>query len=388
VTETSSSATEASAPGEHASAIISLGRGTAVMVASTLALLLFSLIGRVAVARHLSLTAFGDFNLAISFTGLLALVALLGLHQAIARTLAHESDPGMRRKVIRLGLVITSVAAAVASTSVYVLAPELAVLFSAGNVANVADLTLVFELFAGTLAMVLGTTFLAAIFQGFENAGPNAWFNQAMQPAAFVVFVVVFLVFRLDLYTATVAWLLSNVAMFVGILVYSVLKLPRYLPRAPIPPRPITGLFGLSVALWGVTTMQFVTAYADTLILGVFWSEANVGLYSAAMTLCRLILAGNGALTFIFLPVASRLHRQHDMPSLRRVFLTSTRWVLVITFPLLLLFTFLPGPSLVAVYGPDYTGASFALALLTLGAFVSVIVGPVKSTFAQFDPRS
>ncbi len=367
----------------HADAIISLGRGTSVMVISTMLLLLFNFLGRVAVARHLTLEEFGDFSLGISFTGLLSLVALLGLHQAIARTLAHETDPGMRRKVIRLGMFITLAAGVVASTAVYALAPQLASLFNPGGSAqNFADLRLIFQLFSVTLAMTLGTTFLASLFQGFENASANAWFNQVAQPAAFVVFVFAFLTFHFTLYLATLAWLLSNVAMFVGIVIYTVLKLPPLLPHAPISDRPITGLFTLSIALWGVTTMQFVTAYADTLIMGVFRPESTVGVYSAAMTLGRLILAGNGALTFIFLPVASRLHRDNDMESLRRVFVTSTRWVLVITLPLLLLFVLLPTISITAVYGAGYTSGSTALAILTIGAFISVVVGPVNSCLA------
>lgn len=368
---------------EHADAIISLGRGTSVMVLSTMLLLLFSFLGRVAVARHLTLEEFGDFSLGISFTGLLSLVALLGLHQAIARTLAHESDPGMRRKVARLGMVITTVAAAVGSSSVYLLAPQLAALFNpAGSPANFADLTLVFRLFSVTLAMTLGTTLLASLFQGFENASANAWFNQVAQPAAFVVFVFIFLAFHLTLYLATVAWVLSNVTMFAGILVYTVVKLPPFLPRAPIPDRPITGLFSLSVALWGVSTLQFVTAYGDTLILGAFRPESSVGMYSASMTLARLILAGAGALTYIFLPVASRLHRKGDMASLRRVYVTSTRWVLALTVPILLLFTLLPAASLTAVYGKQYAGGGLALSIITVGAFLSVVVGPVNSCLA------
>ena len=85
----------------HRSAIDSLGRGTSIMVVGTILLLFLSLIGRVAVARNLSLVEFGDFNLGLSFAGLLSLVALLGLHQAVARSLAERADPAARRDPIR-----------------------------------------------------------------------------------------------------------------------------------------------------------------------------------------------------------------------------------------------------------------------------------------------
>lgn len=363
----------------HASAIISVGRGTSVMVLSTILLLLFSFVGRVVVARSLSLESFGDFSLGISFTGFLSLVALLGLHQAIARTLAYETDPGMRRKVLRLGFVVTGAMAVVGSSAVYLLAPSIASIFHGQGG---GALTLVFQMFSVTLGLTLGTTLIASIFQGFEDTRANAWFNQVAQPAAFVVFVGAFLAFHLDLFLTLLAWLLSNVTMFLGILVYAWRRLPPLLPPAPIPDRPIQGLFGLSISLWGVTTMQFVTAYADTLILGAFRPETDVGLYSAAMTLGRLLLAGNGALTYIFLPVAARLKREGDFDSLRKVFVTSTRWILVITVPLFLLFTLLPGASLDAVFGRTYTAGALALSVITIGSFISVAVGPVNSCLA------
>src|SRR5579864_2124867 len=100
----------------HAEAILSVGRGTSVMIVSTILLLLFSFIGRVVVARSLTLDAFGDFSLGISLTAFLSLVALLGLHQAIARTLAYETDAGMRRKVLRLGVGVTTAAAVISSS--------------------------------------------------------------------------------------------------------------------------------------------------------------------------------------------------------------------------------------------------------------------------------
>lgn len=366
----------------HADAIISLGRGTTVLIVSTILLLLFSLIGRVAVARSLSPQAFGDFNLGISVIGLLSFVSLLGLHQAMARTIAREADPGMRRKMVRLAVGVTSVMAVVASSAVFLISPELAAIFSANSPGNFTDMELVLRLFSFTLGMMLGTTLLASIFQGFENAGPNAWFNQIAQPLAFMVFVLAFLTLHLTLYTAVLAWLLSNVSMFAAILVYTVIKLPPLLVPAPIPDRPIPGLFSLSVALWGVTTLQFITAYADTLVLGAFRPASEVGAYSAAMQLGRLILAGSSALTFIFLPVAARLQRQGDFVALRRVYVTTTRWVLAITVPLLLLFLFLPSASLSAVFGPNYGSASPALAIVGGTAFLSVLVGPANSCLA------
>ncbi len=91
------------------------------MVVGTVFFFLLSFIGRVAVARHLSVEEFGDFNLGLALAGLVSLVALLGLHQAVARTLAENRDPAARRRVIRWAASITVVTALLSSALVFVL---------------------------------------------------------------------------------------------------------------------------------------------------------------------------------------------------------------------------------------------------------------------------
>ncbi|MCI4338055.1 MAG: oligosaccharide flippase family protein, partial [Thermoplasmata archaeon] len=142
------------------------------------------------------------------------------------------------------------------------------------------------------------------------------------------------------------------------------------------------GMMSLSLSLWGVTTLSYVTAYIDTLILGVYRPEATVGVYAAALTLGRLLLAANGALTYIYLPVTARLQSNRDFDSIRSTFVTSTRWILVVTVPLFLLFFALPTQSLIAVYGSAYSSGSLALAIVTAGSLISVAVGPVNACLA------
>ncbi len=368
-------------PSEHrASAIDSLGRGTIVMVFGTFALLLLNFIGRVYIARHLSVTQFGDFNLGLALTGLLALVALVGLHQAMARTIAENPDPALRRRIIRWAAAITGVTAFTSSALVFYFAGSIASFF---DPAQSGPLTLVFQLFSVTVGLTLLCTFLASIFQGFEDTVPNAWLNQAVQPAAFVVFVFVFFYFHLDLESALLAWTASYGVTFVALLVYSIRRLPKHLPRGPLPHRDLPpGLLGLSFALWGVTTLTFVTAYVDTLILGVFWPELDVGIYSAVMTLARLILVVSAAVTYIFLPVAARLTGVGDTKTLGETFVTTTRWMMVFTVPIFLIFAILPTDSITTVFGPNYVGGAEALVLITVGALISILFGPVNAALA------
>jgi O-antigen/teichoic acid export membrane protein len=354
-----------------------VGKGTAVMAASTVLLLVFSFFGRVGLARSYGVDAWGEFSIGLALTGLLSLVALLGLNQAIARSLSYETDPGERRALIRWGLVITAVASVVISTAIYFSAPELAQLF------HNSALTVVFRLFSTTIGFQMMAAMLASIFQGFEDSAPNAWFNGVAAPALFVVFLVAVLVLHLGFTWALIGYTASQGVTLGLLVVYTIRRLPRHLPPVEhVPSRPRSQLWTLSVALWGVASLQFVTAYVDTLILGVFRDTATVGLYSTAMILGRLLLVGNGALTYIYMPTAARHTAQNDRETIRRTFVTSTRWTLAITVPMFLLFAFLPSQSINTVFGPKFLGASDALEILVFGSFFSVTLGPVNACMA------
>jgi O-antigen/teichoic acid export membrane protein len=354
-----------------------VGKGTAVMAACTVLLLVFSFFGRVGLARAYGLTAWGEFSIGLALTGLLSLVALLGLNQAVARSISYESDPGERRALIRWGLLITGGASVVVSTLVYFGAPYLADLF------HTPSLTVVFQLFSVTVGCLMMAAMLASIFQGFEDSTPNAWFNGVAAPALFCLFLLGVLVLHWPFTAALAAYTLSQAATVVLLVVYTIRKLPKHLPKVEhVPLRPKSQLWTLSVALWGVASLQFVTAYVDTLILGVFRSADAVGLYSTAMILGRLLLVGNGALTYIYLPTAARLTAAKDHETIRRTFVTSTRWTLAITVPMFLVFACMPVWSISTVFGPKFTGASTALEILVLGSFFSVTLGPVNACMA------
>jgi O-antigen/teichoic acid export membrane protein len=368
-----------SAESSHTSAIDSLGKGTSVMVLGTIALLLLNFIGRVYAARNLTVSQFGSFNLGLALAGLLALVALLGLHQAMARSIAENPDPIARRRIIRWTAVITGITSVSASVIVYTFAAQIANLF---DPSDAVVLTQVFEFFSVTVGLTLLCTFIASIFQGFEDTVPNAWLNQAVQPASFAIFLVIFFQFHLALEGALLAWVISNIVTFVALVVYSFRRLPRHLTpgpsNAPLP----KGLFSLSIALWGVTTLTFVTAYVDTLILGAFRPSEQVGIYSAMMLLARLILVVAAAVTYIFLPVAARLWGQRDRKTLSEMFVTTARWMMIFTVPIFFLFTLMPNASIVTVFGKSYVGGDEALVLISVGAFISILFGPVNAALA------
>ncbi len=131
--------------------------------------------------------------------------------------------------------------------------------------------------------------------------------------------------------------------------------------------------------LFVVSVLGFLTGNADTLLLGIF-RQGEVGYYAAGLSLARLVLLGVSALSFIYLPVAARFLREGDSEAISTTYVTATKWMVLISLPLFVVFFFVAGPSLGLVYGPLYAGRTAPLEILAAGAFLSTLSGPAAAT--------
>jgi O-antigen/teichoic acid export membrane protein len=354
----------------------SVGRGTAILVLGTLLLFLFGFLSRVLIARTFSRDEWGAFSLGLALAGLLSIVSLLGLDQALARALAFERSPSLRQAIIRHGLAVATLAALGSSAAVYVASGWLAQLFHMGTMAWVLQL---FGISVGPAVLCL---VLAAVFQGFEDAVPNALFNQIINPGLFVAAVLLALLLGWGFSSVALGYLAAQFLTLGLLIAYAARRLRRLRLEGPRAPAPVRALWRLSASLWGVGTLAYVTAFVDTLVLGIFRSVADVGTYAAMMTLGRILLVSNGTLTYIYLPVASRLARDNDYSTIRSTYLAGTRWVLLLVTPGCLLLLLQPQLALQLVFGPGFSSGTLALQILVVPAFLAVLVGPSNACLA------
>jgi len=354
-----------------------VGHGSMVSLVGSISQLFLTFIAYIIAVRVLSVSEWGEYTLGVSVTGLLSLVGLLGLGQAMARALAFEQDPAERRAVVRWGMGVSLVAAVALSSTVFFASPALALFF------HNSALVPVFELMSVTVGFGIISTTIAGVFQGFKDVAPNALIANAANAGLFALFLILLVPFHAGILGVVSAYVAAAGVALGLLFVYAWRKLPLHL-RSDVPPnrRPSKTLWQYTVAFWGSQNLMYITAYADTLILGVFWPSTQVGYYSAAMTLARILLFGTMALAFIFLPVAASLFRDGDEEAIRRTYVTSTRWVLVITVPFFLLFAFAPQTSMEFVWGHRYLPGASALQILVITSFLSSMVGPVQSCLA------
>jgi O-antigen/teichoic acid export membrane protein len=357
-----------------------LGTGTAALVLSTIAFVFLGFLARVTIARYVTLAQWGEFSLGLALSSLLAIVIALGLPSAVSRALSYEHEAAERRRIVRITLLASLLSALAGSVAVFLGAPVLASVF------HDAGLTVVFELFAPAIGFTVVSTILAAYFQGVERVGPNAVFNMALNPALFLAFLLAALVLRTGFFGILIAYCVSTGAACAALGLYSWWRLGHALAHPPragaSDPSGRVSLLLMTVTLFGAASLNLLTQFADTLILGVFRTTSVVGLYAASMTLARLFLAGASSLVYIYLPVSTRLRRDRDFDGLRSTYVTTARWVTVITLPIFCVFFFDPGPTLGFVFGSTYESGVLALRILSVAGFLSVVIGPANAALS------
>ena len=358
----------------------SVTKGTLFLLVATLLLVALNFVSRVLIVRSISTSDWSSFSFGLTLTGVLVAIGSLGLPSSVARSLPYVTSDAERRTIVRSTLWIGGLSALIAAVLLYLLAGPI------GQVLGSPGITLSLRFFPIALGSGILATLIASIFQGYEDVTPNALFLQIVNPSLFVVFLVVGFALPsvgITLNEALIAYAAAN-ALTLGLLVlYLVRRLPRHLAPGPLAPEALPRLLRFTAPLFVVGVMASITGAGDTLILGAF-HPSSVGIYTASLTLTRLVPIGIGAAAYIFLPVASRFVRGNDTVSVGVTYATVTKWMSLISVPLFLTFFFLPSRSLEFVYGPGYAGQVVPLQITVAGAFATTVLGPAATAQVAF----
>ncbi len=358
----------------------SVTRGTLYLLLATLGYVALNFVARVVVVRSVTTSEWNSFSLALTLVGVVAAIGTLGLPSAIARSLPYVHSDDERRGIVRGALLIGGFAAVASSVALWAAGPWIS---STLGLPELAPALEVFPIAVGT-TVVIGL--LAAIFQGYEDVVPNALYAQVLPPGLFVAFLAVVVVaprIGLTYESALLAYVVANVVTLLFALIYAVRRLPRLLPQGPRAAGAAGRLWTFAIPLLFVGVMSTVSGSGDTLVLGAFHPNA-VGTYTVSLTLARLLQVGIGAAAYIYLPVAARFLRSDNRSAVQLVYVTVTKWMILFSLPLLLLFFFLPSRSLDFVYGPGYATVIAPLQLVVVGAFITTLLGPAANAQVAF----
>jgi O-antigen/teichoic acid export membrane protein len=282
---------------------------------------------------------------------LVPLIALGNLRGAALRGLRHVVAGLLPEQILRPGLLVLLLLAAVALFPTQPVTPAVAMALHA---------------LAAALAFAVGAALLALL-------RPRPLTRRPQLESA-LLFIALALYPIQPLTPAHLA--LHGLAFAAGAgLVYLFASRPR--TQRPCPEYAAQAWLISIVPLALTAGLQIINSQADILVLGLFRTSDDVGVYKVAAQAAMLIPFGLQAVNMVIMPYIARLHAEGDHPRLQRLVTQSARAILALALPLVLAFVFFGDAILAFAFGAEYARGHLALILLSLGQLVNAAMGSV-----------
>lgn len=137
-----------------------------------------------------------------------------------------------------------------------------------------------------------------------------------------------------------------------------------------------------SIPLMLVDSMHFINGWISIVMLGVYRTSAEVGIFNMALRTAMLTSLALIAVNAIASPKFSTFHSRGELAELSRIGRNSSRLILLVSSPLLLVFIL--APSLVlSIFGENFRAGATGLVILAFGQFINAVTGSVGQMLAM-----
>ena len=332
-------------------------------------ILLFTLL----IARVLGPKSVGLYFLGLSIIELVMIPALAGLDSGIVRYVAlfkGEKNENRVKGTVLSSLLIALPLSLIATAALFFLADKISASFfhkpALANVLKILSLSIPF---------LTVSTLLLATTQAIKRVQYKVYAKDLGDAIFKVAFTFIFFILGWKLFGAVIATVVSSL-LVAALSFYYVNKFIPLYNNTLRPSLEFKNLLGFSIPQTFSSLTLFGIVYTDILMLGYFLSAKDVGVYSIAAKISLLGILILNSFNVIFAPIISDLHNRKEDFILSNLFITVTKWVFSLSFPIFLITIFLSKPIL-SLFGAEFVAGSVALIILSFGQMVNSVTGPV-----------
>lgn len=313
----------------------------------------------------------GIYFLAFTIITIAANLARFGLDNTLVRIIATSvtaNQPERIRGIYRFGFLVTVFISFALAICVCLLAPWLA-----ENVFKNVDLIKPLQIMALAIPSLALSVIHAQALQGLKKIRDAIATLSVVTPVASIL-ILYPLISHYGVSGAVTAYLISAY-ITLGFGVWRWRKSTNlYLNE--VSEYSAKEILRSSIPLFWVMVINMLISWLSTLMLGAFATSYEVGLFSAANRVAMLVSFVLVAINSIAAPKFAALYAQGDMKTLRKVANASNRIMILLAFPVLVLFAVFP-EGVLKLFGAQFIEASLALSILAIGQFVNVTTGSV-----------
>lgn len=328
----------------------------------------------VVLAKGLGAEGYGVYSYAFALMSLLSVFACFGMPTMLVREVAKaESKKDWRylRGVLVWGLSLALLLSVVITAISFVTFWKLYGGLEARKVAICCAMSM--------LPFFVLTKTITASLRGLQQVVKSQAVELLLRQVLFLLAVTCLYSFAPDLCLPQYILAIQLVVFFV-VMCAAVLLLYRYLPK---PVYKVTAQFrtrrwlnsAMPLVIIGGTGI--INNQADILMLGLFRSAEDVGIYRVAVQGSVLVSFGLQAGNMVIAPHIARLHSKGDQIRLQRLVTASARIILLIALPVALIFIIKGGVLAGYIFGSNFEKSHTALAVLAFGQLINATMGSV-----------
>jgi len=183
------------------------------------------------------------------------------------------------------------------------------------------------------------------------------------------------------LYAVVFAWLVSLLITSVAGSILTAKHLGVFGKLCPIKP-----LLNFSFPLYISNSIGYFIGWADQLILASFTNLQTLGVYFVAVRASVVPTLFSSSVVTALFPQLSELYTKQGLNSLKDAFRVSTRYAVLIGFPLIVGVATLAYPIIILIAGFQYVEAVLPLIIISLGALVGALgiaISPILMTLER-----
>lgn len=132
----------------------------------------------------------------------------------------------------------------------------------------------------------------------------------------------------------------------------------------------------ISIPMLITASMGLIISWTDTIMLGVFATDVEVGVYNVAMKMSMIISLSLVAINTIAAPKFAEFWGRKDMLGLSKVAQQSTKLIFWTSFPLVV-FTWIFPEWIMRIFGKEFIVGSTSLILLSFSQLINAMTGSV-----------
>lgn len=318
------------------------------------------------VARAIGAEQYGLYTLGLAVVPIVSMLALLGLQTGVVAYLApaiRQRDETRIWGIIQVCVGLPTVLSILFGILLFVLAEPVAILGF-----HEPQLIPILRIVSLDIPLEAMGFIAYQIIISYKKPKYSVLTNNLFLPLAKLLLTVVFLALGMEVLGVVTAHVIAS-ALALALMIYYINKLfplNRPLRAAKRNTRQLLQ-YSLPVHLgWVLNTVR---GTLETLVLGFVGLTTGVGIFAVAGRLSTLGTMFFLAIGNISTPIIADFHNRGEIGLLKKLYQTTTKWLVMFNVPLFLFLVLFSKP-LLSIFGSDFTYGAPALIVLAIGNLV------------------